>query len=372
MQKLKLTRVTAIVIGVIISLVVIGGGLFTYFSVFSRASNQAPVDVRISEITSQSAIISWTTDEETQGTIEYGNSPAEMGFYAPEALSGVVHRVELTLLQPNTMHYFIIRIGDNVYDNGGIPWTFTTKDVKDEEVSTPEAELTDAPDEELTEKPEATPTKSNEDEEEEETTVTPRPTTRRSSTATPTKRPATATPRATSTPRAPTATRVSCSTTNCSAIAGYLGPGKCTVQDYYKCLYKNVTPSITPSISVTPTVIVETPNNAQATLNGGQNAITVSFYGKNYAFSFEVERYTFGVTAPSPTAIITTGTPSGWSVVATIAGIGSTSTDSTYYTYTDTSVVSGNSYRYRIRAIKSGVYSNYGPGTDGTPAIKIP
>lgn len=331
MQKLKLTRVTAIVIGVVISLVVIAGGLFTYLQVFSRASNNAPQDVRITAITSQSAIISWSTDADTQGTIEYGTTPAEMGFYAPEASSGTTHRVELTLLQPDTTHYFIIRIGDNVFDNAGVPWSFTTKAVEGEEEATPSAQLEE---EEATPEAEITPEEEEEEpapeEENGSPTLTPRKTaipTLRSSTPTNTPRP----------------TSISCNSTNCDAIAGNLGPGKCSVQDYYKCLYKKVTPSATPSISVTPsaspTPSVLTPSNLQATVNSSTQ-ITINWTDtSNNENGFEVQRAVF---SSSPT----------YDVIATKSA-GTTS-------HVDSTVSGGNTYIYRVRAfIFGGSYSGF-------------
>jgi len=48
----------------------------------------------------------------------------------------------LTLLSPNTTYYFDIRVGDKKYDNGGVPWTFTTKST--EKSIAPTAEITKA------------------------------------------------------------------------------------------------------------------------------------------------------------------------------------------------------------------------------------
>lgn len=331
MPKFKLTRVTAIVIGVVISLVVIAGGLLTYFSVFSRASNSAPTDVIVTKVTSQSATISWTTGEESQGTIEYGTSPAELGFYAPEATKTTAHKVELTLLQPNTTHYFIIRVGDNVYDNAGIPWTFNTKAPEGEEEATPSAEITDEPATAEAE-PEEEPTPEDED-------LTP--TKKGSPTLTP-KKTAAPTIRSSTPSYTPIPTKVSCTSTNCDAIAGYLGPGKCSVQDYYKCLYKKVTPSATPSISITPsaspTLALIGPSNLTSQVNSGNITLFWSDKSSNES-GFEVQRAVF---AASPS----------FDVVATKSA--------DIQTHVDSTVVSGTTYIYRVRAFIVGPsYSGY-------------
>ncbi len=355
MQKLKLTRITAIVIGVVISFVVIAAGLFTYFSVFSRASNAAPSDVLVTKITSQSAVITWSTGEETQGTIEYGTSPAELGFYAPEALKTTTHSVDLTLLQPNTTHYFIIRVGDNVFDNAGIPWTFTTKPVDGEEdqEATEEANLDDGDSPQVT--PEEEPTPSNDD----ETGTTPTRTVSRAVSRVPTSRPNTPTSRVNTPTKTPIPTRISCTSTNCDAIAGYLGPGKCTVQDYYKCLYKKITPTVTPSISVTPsaspTVSLQTPSDVRANTDSASQ-ITVTFWDKNGNESgYEVQRATFSASLD-------------WDVVKTFSGI---SGSDSKVTYIDSGLASATTYYYRVRAfIVGGSYSNYGPSNNEAEAAK--
>lgn len=334
MQKFKLTRVTAIVIGVVIALAVIGGGLMTYLNVFSRASNSAPSDVIITKITSQSATISWSTGEETQGTIEYGTSPAEMGFYAPEATAGTMHKVDLSLLQPNTLHYFIIRVDDNVYDNGGIPWTFTTKEVEGEPTATPSGTIEDPP---------ATPSASvtPSDEDPTPTDEDPEPTSRNGSPTPRTSRAPTA--RASTPTKTPVPTRVSCTSTNCDAIASYLGPGKCSVQDYYKCLYKKITPSATPSISITPSASpspsILTPSNLTTTANSATQVTLNWSDTSNNESGFEIQRAIFS-SNPAFDAIATKS-----------AGI---------VTHVDSAATTGTSYVYRVRAfIVGGSYSGF-------------
>jgi len=127
MLNIKPAKILSIVIGVLISFLIIFMGFRLMQKVFTRASDTIPRDVVVSEVTGNSAKVGWSTDIESQGVIEYGTSPTALNFYAPEASRIKIHLVDLTLLSPNTTYYFQIRIGDTKADNGGVPWTFSTK-----------------------------------------------------------------------------------------------------------------------------------------------------------------------------------------------------------------------------------------------------
>src|SRR3989338_10536300 len=117
-------KIFAIVIGVAIFV----GLVFLYFSVFgTRAADYEPRDVVVSNIEKNSVRVTWATGVDTQGVVEYGTTPTALNFFAPEASKGKTHSLDLTLLSPNTTYYFDIRVGEKKYDNGGVPWTFTTK-----------------------------------------------------------------------------------------------------------------------------------------------------------------------------------------------------------------------------------------------------
>jgi hypothetical protein len=109
----------------------------------------------------------------------------------------------LTLLSPSTTYYFQIRIGDKKFDNGGVPWTFTTKAV--------------------------------------EKTVSPEPSPTPTSVINPTS---IATPTPIQSLKVDSSGNI-CNETDCQKIKEKLGKG-CTTQDYFKCLLK-LTPTITSS-----------------------------------------------------------------------------------------------------------------------------
>lgn len=129
MAKLKVKQVKTVtyVLGAIASILIgILGFRFLGEYLTSRASDAAPKNLSITELTTNSSVVKWSTDQETQVVIEYGTSPTSLTFFAPEATRTKEHRVELNLLTEATTYYFQIKAGDKIFDNGGVPWTFTT------------------------------------------------------------------------------------------------------------------------------------------------------------------------------------------------------------------------------------------------------
>lgn len=124
MNNPAVKKISAIVIGIVIFVVLV----FGYFAIFgTRAADFEPRDVIVSNIEKNSVRATWATGVDTQGVVEYGTTPTALNFFAPEATKGKTHTIDLTLLSPNTTYYFDVRVGDTKYDNGGVPWTFTTK-----------------------------------------------------------------------------------------------------------------------------------------------------------------------------------------------------------------------------------------------------
>lgn len=185
-------KVVTIATATVLSIIVLIMGFSLVQNVFTRAADVQPQDVVVSNVTQNSAKVEWTSGQEAQSVVEYGTSPSSLNFFAPETQKSKNHSVELTLLSPNTSYYFQIRVNDNKFDNGGIPWTFTTKGVE---------------------------------------------TTQPAKVSTPT-------PRALPSP-VPTV-KASCTETDCDQIKAKLGKG-CTTQEYLKCLRKLTgTPTPTP------------------------------------------------------------------------------------------------------------------------------
>ena len=123
-KKIKLLMfILTVFIGlpVIIFLFLAAKGLIT------QVSNAKPEDVVAVAITKSSTSITWITSKKTQGVVEYGTSPITLTFYGPEVEPKKEHSVPLTLLTPATTYYYQLNIDGTIYDNEGVPWTFTTK-----------------------------------------------------------------------------------------------------------------------------------------------------------------------------------------------------------------------------------------------------
>lgn len=204
----KQIRIASIIVGVVISIVILVLGFGLMQNVFTKAEDSAPRDVVVGEVTANTAKVTWATGQANQGVIEYGTSPTALNFFAPESQQSTTHTVDLTLLSPNTTYYFQIRIGEKKYDNGGVPWTFTTQ---------------------ATDK--TAPT----------TAVSPTsaivPTTAPTSSASVNS----ATPTPISSVEVPAGGSGTCTETVCEKIQQQIGKG-CTAADYVKCI-KNPTPT---------------------------------------------------------------------------------------------------------------------------------
>lgn len=74
----------------------------------------------------KTATITWTTDKAVQAVVLYGASPAALLLSAPETAGAADHSVTLSTLRAGQNYYFEIEVGEEVFDNGGIPWSFKT------------------------------------------------------------------------------------------------------------------------------------------------------------------------------------------------------------------------------------------------------
>jgi len=102
-------------------LVLLGQGIFI------TLADKQPQDVVAVQITKSTANITWVTNTKSAGTVEYGTSPSSLTLNAEEVEPKKDHEVSLTLLSPQTIYYYQITIDGKVFDNDGLPWSFTTK-----------------------------------------------------------------------------------------------------------------------------------------------------------------------------------------------------------------------------------------------------
>ncbi len=89
----------------------------------------SPKDIRVSNVSDASATISWTTDKETSGFINWGESQGSTGKIEKESETNqkfFTHTITITGLKPGTPYFYKINSDGVSFDNGGIPWQFTT------------------------------------------------------------------------------------------------------------------------------------------------------------------------------------------------------------------------------------------------------
>ncbi len=130
-QKNIKTIGIAILLLVVLGVTIVLGRQANLF--LAKASTCSVKDVGADQVTTNNAAIIWATDDMSQGTVEYGTSATNLTFSSPEAQPGKAHNVNLSLLTPNTVYYYLIKIGDKRCDASGqicgascVPWSFTT------------------------------------------------------------------------------------------------------------------------------------------------------------------------------------------------------------------------------------------------------
>ena len=96
----------------------------TYLS--GAAAGVEPKGVSVS-VQARQVTITWTSEKASMGVVEYGTSPASLLLRAPETESSANHSLILSPLKPGLSYYFRLRVGDEVFDNNGIPYSFKTK-----------------------------------------------------------------------------------------------------------------------------------------------------------------------------------------------------------------------------------------------------
>ncbi|MBI2616556.1 fibronectin type III domain-containing protein [Candidatus Gottesmanbacteria bacterium] len=145
-EKFKKYSRLAILLGilaVVIVATVFGGKMAA--GMFARASTCPAKNVQAVQVGPNSTVISWASDENSQGRVEYGVDEANLTFSTLEGSAGKEHNVPLTLLTPNTVYYYQLVFGKSSSggtseircdSSGGIctknciAWTFTTSVAK--------------------------------------------------------------------------------------------------------------------------------------------------------------------------------------------------------------------------------------------------
>ena len=120
---------TIIVLAMLILGVVIGVFLVRNRQLFrlGASGEEAPKDIRVTNVSDSTLTVSWTTDAETAGIVEWGDSEGSLGRTTPsEVGTGSIHSATLTGLEPATVYFYKINSAGEVFDNNGIPWQAQT------------------------------------------------------------------------------------------------------------------------------------------------------------------------------------------------------------------------------------------------------
>ncbi len=121
------------ILGVAILLVGVFAGVFllNMRQIFKIGADTSvsPKDIRVSNISDTLATISWTTDKETSGFVSWGESQGSVGNIETESEDNqkfFTHTVTISGLKASGTYYYKISSDGTNFDNGGIPWQFTT------------------------------------------------------------------------------------------------------------------------------------------------------------------------------------------------------------------------------------------------------
>lgn len=129
-MKGKFNVKTVVILVVLLVVTILGVvGIKTIKTFMSGATSDVePTGVSvISSDDGKTATISWVSDKASISKVEYGTTAANLVLMSVESDSTTSHKILLTSLRPNTTYYYRIRIGEDVFDNGGVPYSFKTK-----------------------------------------------------------------------------------------------------------------------------------------------------------------------------------------------------------------------------------------------------
>lgn len=130
--NLKTIIIFAILILVIVLSVLGVNAAKTFIS--GASAGYEPLDLTaIPKEDGKSATISWTTDKSVKASIFYGTNMASLLLMAEDVEPTIYHNILLTNLRSNTTYYYKIVVdSDNVFDNGGVMFSFKTDGVAEE------------------------------------------------------------------------------------------------------------------------------------------------------------------------------------------------------------------------------------------------
>ncbi len=128
MKKINLKTIVIVVVMLVV--IVLGVVAVTQAKVFmsGATSDVEPNNVvAVSSEDGKSATVSWTSEKESIAKIEYGTTAASLVLMTADTVATTNHSLTLNQLRPATNYYYRIRVGDEIFDDGGMPYIFKTK-----------------------------------------------------------------------------------------------------------------------------------------------------------------------------------------------------------------------------------------------------
>lgn len=130
---MKKTNKIPSILGIIVLVTGIFAGVFflNMNQVFKVGADSAssPKDIRVGNLSDNSATISWITDKESVNFLVWGESQDNLSKIEKESETDqkfFTHSITLSGLKPGTTYYYKINSDGVNYDNKGIPWQLTT------------------------------------------------------------------------------------------------------------------------------------------------------------------------------------------------------------------------------------------------------
>ena len=97
-----------------------------YRQFITAEEESMPQSTRLTNLSDNSASLSWITDKEVTGFIVWGTKATELTQSQRAEIKSKTHYFTLRNLTPNTLYYYKMGTGGKTYDNNGSPYTFTT------------------------------------------------------------------------------------------------------------------------------------------------------------------------------------------------------------------------------------------------------
>ena len=83
--------------------------------------------VAVSSEDGKTATVTWSSEKESVAKIEYGTTAASLVLMTADSEATKNHSLTLNQLRPATNYYYRIRIGEELFDDGGMPYMIKTK-----------------------------------------------------------------------------------------------------------------------------------------------------------------------------------------------------------------------------------------------------